>query len=136
MKEFKIDKKTIIIILVVAVFAYLLWKKSKENATQNSSDVPTTAPSDPTSLNYILTHVNFTSRERQKIEALRNAVDASEMNYQSIMSKANNNKISFDQQLVLDAIWSLYTQDGHWIAGPDGSTSYGWNLQQKVLNLK
>ena len=132
----KIDKKTIIIILVVAVVAYLLWKKSKENATQNSSDVPTTAPSDPTSLNYILTHVSFTERERNAIESKHKAADASEITYQSIMAKANENKISFDQQLVLDAIWSLYTQDGHWIAGPDGSTSYGWNLQQKVLNLK
>lgn len=131
----KSSKKTIIIILVVAVVAYLLWKKS-HNSSQSSTDTPTTAPDDPSSLNYILTHISFTSRERQAIENMRKAADASEMTYQSIMSKANENKVSFDQQLVLDAIWNLYTENGSWVAGPDGSRSYGWNLQQKVLKLK
>ena len=135
----KINKKTIIIVVVVAVAAFLLWKQGvfgKGDAGAESADTPTTAPDDPTSLNYILTHVSFTQREREKIEAVRKAADASEMSYQSIMAKANTNGRSFDQQLVLTAIWLLYTVDNHWIAGPDGTTTYGWNLQQKVLKLK
>lgn len=131
----KITKKTIIIVVVVAVAAWLLWKNMKEKGTASMGDALLTAEPDTTSLNYILTHVNFTSTERKKIEALRKAAEASEMTYQSILAKANANGRSYDQQLVLDAIWLLYTQDSEWLAGPNGSTTYGWNLQQQVLNL-
>lgn len=131
----KITKKTIIIIVVVAVAAWLLWKRMKEKGTASVGDVMLTSEPDTTSLNYILTHVDFTSTERKKIEALRKAAEASEMTYQQILAKANARGRSYDQQLVLDAIWLLYTDNGEWIAGPNGSTTYGWNLQQKVLSL-
>lgn len=131
----KISKKTIIIAIVAAVAAYLLWKKGKEGNVASLGDATLTAAPDTTSLNYILTHVSFTADERKKIEALRKAAEASEMTYQGIVAKANANGLSYDQQLVLDAIWLLYTQDGQWKTGPDGTSSYGWNLQQKVLNL-
>lgn len=132
----KISKKTIIIIIiVVAVAAWLLWKRMKEKGTASMGDITLTSEPDTTSLNYILTHIDFTSTERKKIEALRKAAEASELTYQQILAKANAKGRTFDQQIVLDAIWLLYHPNDAWIAGPNGSTSYGWNLQQKVLNL-
>lgn len=130
-------KKTIIIIIVVAVVAWVLWKRTKDTTgvvvTEGNN---LTASPDKTSLDYILTHINFTSAERAKIEALRQACEASNVKKQQMQAKAIEKGHSYDQQIVLDAIWVLYnpTNNG-WIAGPDGSTSYGWKLQQKVLNL-
>ena len=124
-----ITKKTIIIIAVVAVVAYLLWRKMKGGGSTVVEDLSLTAEPDKTSLNYILTHVDFTSAERNKIEALRKAAEASEMTYQRILAKANTNGRSYDQQLVLDAIWLLYTDNGEW------TSSRGWPLCQQVLSL-
>ena len=125
----KITKKTIIIIVVVAVAAWLLWKRMKEKGTASMGDIALTSEPDTTSLNYILTHVDFTSTERKKIEALRKAAEASEMTYQQILAKANAKGRSYDQQLVLDAIWMLYTDNGEW------TSSRGWSLTQQVLSL-
>ena len=131
----KIEKKTIIIIIVVAVVAYLLWKRMKGSSTVTLTETVVGSSPDKTSLDYILSHVNFTSDERKKIESYRQSCETSNTTRQSIEAKAYEKGRSFDQQLALDAIWVLYTKNGQWIAGPNGKTTYGWNLQQKVLNL-
>lgn len=130
----KLNKKTIIILIVVAVVAYLLWKRSKATGvTDSGSNTPV---DDPTSLDYILENVNFTSTERAKILALKKKVDTNVSYRQNIQDKADAKGRSFDQQLVLDAIWILYNPTNNaWIDGPDGSIDYGWKLQQKVLQL-
>lgn len=125
----KINKKTIIILIIVAVAAYLVWKRMKDKGIE-VADVSLTASPDKTSLNYILTHVDFNATERQKIEKLRQAAEASEMTYQTILAKANAKGTSYDQQLVLEAIWSLYNPtNSQW------TSDRGWKLQQQVLNL-
>lgn len=129
-------KKTIIIIIIVAVVAWVLWKRSKDTAgvvvTEGNN---LTASPDKTSLDYILTHVNFTSAEREKINAVKTALQTNNVWREQMQAKAAANGRSFDQQLVLSSIWLLYHPEDEWIAGPDGSTTYGWKLQQKVLNL-
>ena len=129
-------KKTIIIIIVVAVVAWVLWKRSKDTTgvvvTEGNN---LTASPDKTSLDYILTHVNFTSAERETINAVKTALQTNNVWREQLQAKAAANGRSFDQQLVLSSIWLLYHPEDEWIAGPDGSTSYGWKLQQKVLNL-
>lgn len=129
-------KKTIIIIIVVAVVAWVLWKRSKDTTgvvvTEGNN---LTASPDKTSLDYILTHINFTSAERNKINAVKTALQTNNVWREQMQAKAAANGRSFDQQLVLSSIWLLYHPEDEWIAGPDGSTTYGWKLQQKVLNL-
>lgn len=129
-------KKTIIIIIVVAVVAWVLWKRSKDTTgvvvTEGNN---LTASPDKTSLDYILTHINFTSAEREKINAVKTALQTNNVWREQMQAKAAANGRSFDQQLVLSSIWLLYHPEDEWIAGPDGSTTYGWKLQQKVLNL-
>ncbi len=90
----------------------------------------------PGTLDYYLANIDFTTKERNKILAVKDAVAASVSWREQIQAKANAKGRTFDEQLVLDAIWLLYNpNNADWIAGPDGSTTYGWRLQQKVLNL-
>lgn len=124
----KLNKKTIIILIIVAVAGYLIWKRMKEKGV-SVEDVNLTASPDKTSLNYILTHVDFNATERNKIEKYRQAAEASEMTYQSILGKANATGRSYDQQLVLNALWMLYHPGDNW------TTDRGWKLQQEVLQL-
>lgn len=126
----KITKKTIIIALVVAVAAWLLWKRMKGKGAASIGDVALTSAPDTTSLNYILTHIDFNEAERKKIESLRKAAEASEMTYQTILAKANAKGRSYDQQLVCEAIWMLYNPNNNgW------TNDRGWKLSEKVLNL-
>lgn len=167
----KINTKTIVIVLVVGLVAFLMWKKSKGSGNGSSvdavSDDPgssvagnttkptvvkittkssvgnTTKPTVVTvhtgsvagNLDYILSHVNFTKTERVKILTLLDACEHSNMTRQSIEAKAHKRGYTFAQQLVLDAIWTLYTKDGEWIAGPNGKKNYGWELSKKVMKL-
>ena len=131
------SKKTIIILIVAAVAVYLLWKRGTfSKATGANGSEPDTPVDDPTSLDYILEHINFNANERKRLEALRQKSLTDKSYYQKILAKANETGRSFDQQLVLDAIWSIYNPSNNaWIDGPDGSIDYGWKLQQKVLQL-
>lgn len=125
-------KKLIIVLIIVAVAVYLLWKKgvfSKKVATETLTGIT------PGTLDYYLANIAFTTAERNKILALKAAVDASTTRRESIQAKADAKGHTFDQQVVLEAIWLLYHPKDAWIAGPDGSTDYGWKLQQKVNNL-
>lgn len=129
----KINTKTIVIALVVALAAFLVWwmlKKKKDGAYTAGSSDPATGTVD-----YIIANIPFTNAEIRKIRAVQSTVNASTTSLENVRSKAARNGRTLDEQIVLDAIWLLYHPKDAWIAGPDGKTSYGWNLQQKVLNL-
>lgn len=134
----KINVKTIVIVIVVGLVAFLFWRKSKKGES-GSPDVSGTG-AQPGTIDYILANVPFTNAEIRKIKGLQSTVNASTTYSESMRAKAAKNGTTFDEQIVLDAIWLLYhpNQDvsAPWNAGPDGSTTYGWKLQQKVLNLK
>lgn len=129
-------KKTIIILIVLAVAVYLLWKRGTfSKVTGLSGSEPDAHVDDPTSLNYILEHINFTSAERAKIVALSKACEADAARKQWMQDKAIEKGHSYDQQIVLDAIWLLYHSDSGWIDDAGSASDYGWKLQQKVLQL-
>lgn len=132
--KLKLNKTTIVILIVAAVAVYLLWKRHKESAAADTGD-SSTAASDPTSLDYILENITFTSAERAKILALKKKADNDASYRQKIQDKADATGRSFDQQLVLDAIWVLYHSDSGWVDGTGSASEYGWKLQQKVLQL-
>lgn len=125
----EMDKKTIIIIVIVAVAAFLLWRKSK-SATVTASGSTSVAPS-TTTLDYILTHIDFNTTERNKIEAMRKACETSNTLRQQILAKANQNGLSYDQQLVCDAIWLLYYND----SDSSWNSDRGWKLIAEVKSL-
>lgn len=126
----KINKKTIIIVIVVAVAAFLIWRKRKGSAGGSSETEPVPGSgTGTTSLDYILSHINFNGTERNKIESMRQACENSKIQRQSIEAKAYQNGLSFDQQLVCDAIWNLYTKNGQW------TNDRGWKLNSQVKKL-
>lgn len=135
----KINTKTILtilIIVVVALGAFLLWKKlKKDNTVNDKAEFSDNGPEAGT-FEYIMANVPFTNSEVRYINKVRNAINASTTRTESVRAKASKKGNTFDEQVVLDAIWLLYHPEGSWIAGPDGKTDYGWRLQQKVLNLK
>lgn len=125
----KINKKTIIIALVMAVVFYLLWKKSKQTSVMVVGGDTLTAEPDHTTLDYILTHIDFTTAERNKIEAYRNACESQSTLRQSVQAKAVKNGISYDQQLVCEALWVLYHDNSGW------TNDRGWKLIAEVKSL-
>lgn len=134
--QININKKTIIIALIVlAVAVYLLWKRGTFSKVTGSFGSEDAHVDDPTSLDYILEHINFTSAERAKIVALSKACEADAARKQRMQDKAIEKGHSYDQQIVLDAIWLLYHSDSGWIDDAGSASDYGWKLQQKVLQL-
>lgn len=132
----KLNKKTIIILIVVAVAGYLLWKRKKDQEVSVIESETDLDVSDPTSLSYIMSHISFTPEERAKIYAVKEALETNTAWREQLQATAYEKGRSLDQQMVLAAIWLLYTKNDKWQKGPDGTTTYGWNLQQKVLKLK
>ena len=133
--QININKKTIIIaLIVVAVAVYLLWKRGTFSKVTGSFGSEPDAH-DPTSLDYILEHINFTSAERAKIVALSKACETDAARKQWMKDKAIEKGHSYDQRIVLDAIWMLYHSDSGWIDDAGSASDYGWKLQQKVLQL-
>lgn len=128
----KKSTKIIIIVAVVAVAAFLVWKNRKKMEDVSS---PETA-SGTGSMAYILSKIPFTNKEICKIKAIQNVVNSSATYLESMKKKAAQRGNTVDEQIVLDAIWVLYTKDGKWLKGPDGTSDYGYRLQQAVLNLQ
>lgn len=126
----KITKKTLIIMLVVAVVVYLLWRMRKQNmvVTYSGTETATIEP-DHTTLGYILTHIDFNSTERNKIEAYRLASESQNTLRQIIEAKAIKNGLSYDQQLVCEALWLLYHDNTGW------TNDRGWKLIAEVKSL-
>lgn len=124
-------KKIVIVMVIVAVVAaFLLWRRYNAvdlNVDQGSGGGN---PVDHTSLDYILTHITFNTPERNKIESVRQATETANTWRQDIAAKANRNGLSFDQQLVLDALWLLYTD-------PNGNATNDrlWELTAEVKSL-
>lgn len=126
-------KKTIIIIVVVvAVAAIVAWKKGLfGKKAEGGVTGGSTAPPDTAELGYILSHVQFNDAERKKIESYKQAAQASEVTRQGILADANAKGYSYDQMLVLKALWVLYHQKDK----DKWDSDRGWKMQQAVLQL-
>ena len=134
----KIEKKHIIIAIVVAVAVYLLWKRGVfakgtdpgDDGTGGNGGSPTT--SSPASLDYILTHVRFNDAERERISAVYSRAMTDKSYQQSLQASANAKGYSFDQMVVLKDLWALYHPAN---ASEPWTNDRGWQLQQEVLQL-
>lgn len=128
----KIEKKHIIIAIVALVALYLLWKRGVFAKGTDPGDDGTggsSTTSSPSSLDYILTHVQFNGDERERISAVYSRAMTDKSYQQSIQASANAKGYSFDQMVVLKALWALYHPGDQW------TTDRGWKLQQEVLQL-
>lgn len=120
----KINKKVIIVVLVVAVFLWLFLRK--RNASSE------TVPVDPTEtkdLNYILERVTFDANERKSIKSVYNSA-ANDIDYkQDLLAKAANNGVNYYQQVAMDGLYLIFVKKGNAY-----QNRYD-NLLQKIKNL-
>lgn len=137
----KIEKRHIIILIVAAVAVYLIWKKKKESETPGDGTVGGTnaggvATGAKDSLDYIYASGLLNTNEKKRCETVRRRAEDSLSYKAQVEAEAARKGYSYDQMIVMKAIWELYNPTGNgWEAGPDGSTSYGYILMDKVLRL-
>lgn len=123
----KIEKKHIIIAIVVAVVAYLLWKRSRSVATDGSSG---TGASPKTTVEGVLAAAGANSELKRYARNLERSIEKNPNWKQSVMDKAADNGYTYAQQVVLEAIWMKYTnEDGTW---KDGAP---WGVIEAAENL-
>lgn len=102
----KIEKKHVIVLIIVAFVLFVLWKRGVFN--KDSTGNSTETPKSNLDLDYILSHVAFTGTERNRIRKIYKGILAKLSWRELISSKSIENGTSFDQQAVLDALWLLY----------------------------
>ena len=107
----KIEKKHIIIAIVVAVVAYLLWKRSRSVAPDGSSG---TGTSPKTTVDGVLAASGANSELKRYARNIERSIEKDPKWKQSVMDKADDNGYTYAQQVVLEAIWLKYTDnEGH-----------------------
>ena len=108
----KIEKKHIIIAIVVAVVAYLLWKRSKSVVTDGATG---TVASPKTTVDGVLAAAGANSELKRYARNIERSIEKDPKWKQSIMDKAADNGYTYAQQVVLEAIWLKYTDnEGHY----------------------
>lgn len=108
----KIEKKHIIIAIVVAVVAYLLWKRSRSVVTDGSSG---TGTSSKTTVDGVLAAAGASADLKRYVRNIEKAIEKDPKWKQSVMDKAADNGYTYAQQVVLEAIWMKYTDnEGHY----------------------
>ena len=132
----KLNKKTIIIAIVVAVVAFLLWKRMKaKSAVGVETEETVSNGTNTSSIDSILSAIGATSSEIANVRRTASAIDASPSWTERVVAKAKKNGITFQQQVVCEAIWMLYHPNGSWIAANGQSADRGGKLTNKVLAL-
>lgn len=141
----KISKKTIIIIIIVAVVAYVLWKKLKGAGGLEEVDVSVVGASsglDPHNLEDCMTAAfgndQYASVFRQQV--MRVASDANRMQAykDQIMARAAENGFTYEQQLVLQGSYQeCYRKDenGQWVPRDSAHKAYHTKVKERLAAM-
>lgn len=123
----KIEKKHIIIILiVVAVVAYLIWRRNSDTVTDPVTGEEVSLKDD---INAILTKIGANTEEKSYVRNFARSVEAKPLWKENVQEKADSNLLTYEQQLVCDALWTKYNGANGW------SNPRGWKLIAKVKEL-
>lgn len=140
----KIDKKTIIILIVVAVAAYLLWKRSKGSTVLAGGDVDiTTTPTyDKNNLDDCIKvafngdpYNDIFAAKARKIYAAKTATMHEQAEYQD---KAEKKGYTIPQMAVIDGAYvECYQQnsDGTWTKRDDAHEAYFNKVKSRVQGM-
>lgn len=135
----KMNKKTIIILVVVAVTVYLLWKKRLFKTAGTNAAAGSSNDVNADSIESLIAASGMTSSDAAFVRNFRSSVEASRMLTEQIEIKAIQNGYTFEQQLVLDAIWSKYYDNNtssfkEAYLNQPAVKQYVWNVQAAVKN--
>lgn len=128
------NKKTIIIIILVAVAVFIAWRMgwfAKTGATVAVTDPSSGSGSTgTTSTDDIINATSMTAQEREKcrgwVKEIENAIKQGRngWSYAALSDKAVRNGISYNQQLVISAIWQMY----------ETAKLFGQEYAQKIIS--
>ena len=104
----KLSKKTILIIaIVVAVVAYLVWRKR-----QNSDDIEAPASTSTSmSVKSILASIGADSTVKSYVNSVVTSIANNAEWKQKIINQANAEGITYEQAAVLNALWLMYDKN-------------------------
>lgn len=139
----KISKKTIIILVVVAVAVYLLWKRGKGSGSVFASALSETSAPVGTSVDNIESIIaasGMTSTDASYVRSLCAQVDGNLTQKANIEMKAIERGLTYAQMCVLDAFWMKYCRmvDGvsQFKEGTsDAVKSYYWKVTGQIKKL-
>lgn len=115
----KIEKKTIIIIAIVAVVAFFIYKKWKENKAVTVAD-PLTGETETlkfdanTYKKLISQYCSELNEEGQKkvlsmcAGIYNSAMNNSNYTYAGVKAKADDNGLTYDQQILAEALYQVF----------------------------
>lgn len=135
----KIEKKHIIIALVVAVAAWLLWKKGVFSKAIADATGIAASPIDPAdSLEGVIAASGMTTAEARFVRDMEKAVEKSLTWKASIEDKAKDRGLTYYQMLALDAMWQMYYDSATNDFKPgttEETKSHVWKVQKAIQNI-
>ena len=126
----KLNKKTIIILIVAAVAGYLVWKRYKDSTAAGSADSVSSggASLDPSSLEDVITAAEINNSLAAKVREKYAETQSNSTLRNTIQTKANEKGNTFAQQVLFEALYAVYhvkTVEGTWTL-KDESASATW----------
>lgn len=122
----KLNKKTIIVILVVAVVAFLLWKRYKgQSATGGSGAASSGSYLNPNNLEDVIKAAQISSDLAAKVREKASACEASVKVHDTVAEKAAEKGNTFEQQVLFEALYPLYhvNNNGTWVAKSESDSN-------------
>ena len=141
----EISKKTIIIVIIVAVVAYVLWKKRKGAVGLEEVDVSVGGASsglDPHNLEDCMTaafgndkYADVFRKQVRNVEADANRMQTYK---DTIMARAAENGFTYEQQLVLQGSYQeCYRkgEDGNWTPKDNAHKAYHTKVKERLMAM-
>lgn len=137
----KLNTKTIIIILVVVVAAYLVWRQyRKQNAYYGTASAADTVPASSAvdSVEGVIAASGMTSTDAAYVRQFQSSVEASNVRREQMEQKAIQRGYTYAQMLVLDAIWTKYYDNAtsNFKTNVTSATkNYVWKVQANIKEM-
>lgn len=138
--------KTIVIVAIVALVVWYLWKKGVfgkgSGSSSGSSNSSAPAGVDLNSVESIIAASGMTSSDAAAVRKFANSVNSSLVKQQKMERKAAERGYTYAQMLVLDGLWTVYcTMDGDKsvlkpeYANDSTAKNYYWKVSKTIMNL-
>lgn len=134
----KLNKKTIIILIVVAVAGYLLWKNRKNTTVAAATVAGGTVSLDPTNLEDVIAAAQISNSLAAIVRQKYADADAMQSLKDTIQRKANDKGNTYAQQVLFEALYVVYhmkNADGTWVPKSDAEKATWQAIVARVKNM-
>ena len=130
------NKKLIIILIVAAVAAYLLWKR-KGTIVETETIAVSTGGLNPSDLEDVITAAQISNTQAALVREKASAAESMASLKNTIQEKATDKGNTYAQQVLFEAIYPVYHKkvDGAWVI-KDATASTNWKaIVNRVKNM-